>query len=100
MAGFLFTGTARNEITQEFYAEIDAANEGWTVRPNWTSMEELLHAQDGPSSSIAAPAMGFYSGNVAVRNVYFPNSYELVILRRDYDEETPPSSEPDVGVVY
>jgi hypothetical protein len=34
MAGFLFTGTARNEITQEFYAEIDV-NEGWTVRPEW-----------------------------------------------------------------
>ena len=98
MAGFLFTGTARNEITQEFYAEIDAG-EGWTIRPNWTSMEELLNDQFGPSSPLAGPAMGFYSGNVAVRNVYFPDSYELVILRRDYDEETP-LPDPGVGVVY
>ena len=99
MAGFLFTGTARNEITQEFYAEIDV-NEGWTVRPNWPSMEELLNEQYGPSSSLKGPAKGFYTGNVAVRAVQFPDSYELVILRRDYDKEEPPSSEPDVGVVY
>ena len=54
MAGILFTGTARNEVEQEFYAEIDAS-EGWTVRPEWSSMEELLNEQYGPSSSLAAP---------------------------------------------
>ena len=100
MAGILFTGTARNEITEEFYAEIDAANEGWTVRPNWTSLEELLNEQYGPSSSLAAPAMGYYTNNTAVRAVQFPDSYELVILRKDYDKEEPRSSEPDVSVVY
>ena len=100
MAGSLFTGTARNEITQEFYAEIDAANEGWTVRPEWSSMEELLNEQYGPSSSMAAPAMGYYTNNVAVRAVQFPDSYELEILRKDYDKEEPPPSEPDVSVVY
>ena len=63
-------------------------------------MEELLNDQYGPSSSLAAPAMGYYTNNTAVRAVQFPDSYELVILRRDYDKEEPPSSEPDVGVVY
>ena len=58
MAGILFTGTARNEVEQEFYAEIDV-NEGWTVRPNWPSMEELLNEQYGPSSRLSAPALGF-----------------------------------------
>ena len=99
MAGILFTGTARNEVEQEFYAEIDAS-EGWTVRPEWSSMEELLNEQYGPSSSLAAPAMGYYTNNTAVRAVQFPDSYELVILRKDYDKEKPRSSEPDVGVVY
>ena len=99
MAGILFTGTARNEVEQEYYAEIDAS-EGWTVRPEWSSMEELLNEQYGPSSSLAAPAMGYYTNNVAVRAVQFPDSYELVILRRDYDKEEPLLSEPDVGVVY
>ncbi len=77
------------ESTQPFY-----------VRPQWSSMEELLNEQYGPSSSLAAPAMGYYTNNTAVRAVQFPDSYELVILRRDYDKEEPPSSEPDVGVVY
>ena len=77
------------ESTQPFY-----------VRPQWSSMEELLNEQYGPSSSLAAPAMGYYTNNTAVRAVQFPESYELVILRRDYDKEEPPSSEPDVGVVY
>ena len=99
MAGILFTGTARNEIKEEFYAKIDA-NEGWTIQPNWTSMEELLNEQYGPSSSLAAPAMGFYTGNVAVCAVRFPDSFELEILRKDYDKEEPLSSEPDVGDVY
>ena len=99
MAGILFTGTARNEVEQEFYAEIDASD-GWTVRPEWSSMEELLNEQYGPSSSLAAPAMGYYTNNTAVRAVQFPDSYELVILRRDYDKEEPPPSEPDVSVFY
>ena len=77
------------ESTQPFY-----------VRPQWSSMEELLNEQYGPSSSLTAPAMGYYTNNTAVRAVQFPDSYELVILRRDYDKEEPPSSEPDVGVVY
>ena len=77
------------ESTQPFY-----------VRPQWSSMEELLNEQYGPSSSMAAPAMGYYTNNTAVRAVQFPDSYELVILRRDYDKEEPRSSEPDVGVVY
>ena len=77
------------ESTQPFY-----------VRPQWSSMEELLNEQYGPSSSLAAPAMGFYTGNVAVRAVRFPDSFELEILRKDYDKEEPPSSEPDVGDVY
>ena len=34
------------------------------------------------------------------RAVQFPDSYELVILRRDYDKGEPLLSEPDVGVVY
>ena len=83
-----------------YQAKIDAANEGWTVRSQWPSMEELLNEQYGPSSSLATPAMGCYTNNVAVRAVQFPDTYELVILRRDYDKEEPPPSEPDVGVVY
>ena len=77
------------ESTQPFY-----------VRPQWSSMEELLNEQYGPSSSLAAPAMGYYTNNTAVRAVQFPESYELVILRRDYDKEEPPPSEPDVSVFY
>ena len=77
------------ESTQPFY-----------VRPQWSSMEELLNEQYGPSSSLAAPAMGYYTNNTAVRAVQFPDSYELVILRKDYDKEEPPTSELDVGVVY
>ncbi len=98
MAGFLFTGTARNEITQEFYAEIDV-NEGWTVRPNWPSMEELLNEQYGPSSRLSAPALGFYTTNIAVRAVSFPESYELEIIRKDYDKEEK-LPDADFGVVY
>ena len=58
MAGFLFTGTARNEIHQEFYAEIDI-EDGWKITPSWKSMEELLNEQYGPSSRLSAPALGF-----------------------------------------
>jgi len=66
MAGFLFTGTARNEIHQEFYAEIDI-EDGWEIMPSWKSMEELLNDQYGTLSTLSRPAMGVYTANTTVR---------------------------------
>ena len=99
MAGFLFTGTARNEITREFYAEIDV-NEGWTVRPQWPSMEELLNDQYGRHCQrYLVRRWGFTRPIPLSKLSAFPESYELEIIRKDYDKEEP-QPDPNPGMAY
>ena len=81
MAGFLFTGTARNEIDQEFYAEIDI-EDGWKITPSWKIMEELLNDQYGTLSTLSRPAMEVCTANTAVRAIRFPR----IVRARDYPQ--------------